>query len=183
MPRKPSTSTRLGLLRSIIGCDQKHLAAEAGISLSLISSIEVGRRKMTEDVAATIMCTTGVSYRWLLGKGRKAKPTSHNGAPFTRSVYNELRHLISMEEKKDPLAHSRWLLEYFKMQAEEAMSLAADRKEVPQVESLLNACLSWAQDFVAKRQTIPPGAKYFPKFPGSHLGPALSQTMSPPLPS
>ena len=60
------TRHTVAALRKIIGLNQGELAVMVGRSKRTIQAVEIGRLKISEDLAARIAHETGVSMHWLL---------------------------------------------------------------------------------------------------------------------
>jgi hypothetical protein len=89
----------LAILREVIGCSQKSAPEDLGIPPDTCASIESGRvrkgrptYKITEAVARRVALQTGISPDWLLNGNTKAPMTTMDGKPFTRDVFERVRH-------------------------------------------------------------------------------------------
>jgi transcriptional regulator with XRE-family HTH domain len=81
----------LAVLRQIIGLGQKELAQRVGKSTSTIQAIELGKLKLSEDLAAKIEEQTGVNSLWLL-YGDPTNPIKNkSGARYRKDDYELAR--------------------------------------------------------------------------------------------
>lgn len=58
--------TNVARLRTFLEMKQPEFAEATGLNIDTLRSVESGRLKLSEQVAATIMQATGVSYEWLM---------------------------------------------------------------------------------------------------------------------
>lgn len=89
----------LAVLRQILELGQKEMAELAGCSVPTIQSIELGRLKLSEKLAAKISVETGVDLTWLMEGNPDVSPKCQNGCPYTRHEYEQLRAIIEQEKK------------------------------------------------------------------------------------
>jgi transcriptional regulator with XRE-family HTH domain len=89
MPRPSVLRHPLARLRQIAGLSQKELAAIVGRSTPTIQAIELGKLKLSEELAEIISAATGVSRDYLLAADPKAKPLAEAGGAFTQEKFFE----------------------------------------------------------------------------------------------
>jgi hypothetical protein len=78
----------LAVLRSFLKIGQKELAEILGCSVSTIQSVELGRLKMSDELAKRASVKTGVSCTWLLAGDPGAPMTTGNSRyPYTRDCF------------------------------------------------------------------------------------------------
>lgn len=78
MSTESTTGKRIAGLRERLGIQQKHLAREAGISVTYLSEIENDKRKMGSDALLRLADALGVSMDYLI-KGEET--SSHPKQP------------------------------------------------------------------------------------------------------
>jgi len=86
-------------LRNVIGYNQAEFARLVGCSLATIQSIEVGRLKLSPDLASRIALATGVRVGWLSGS-----PTSPivatSGRSYTKDEFDRVQAEIRRPARK-----------------------------------------------------------------------------------
>ncbi|MFT5469321.1 MAG: transcriptional regulator with XRE-family HTH domain [Verrucomicrobiales bacterium] len=82
----------LALLRQELDLAQKELAAIADCSVATVQSIELGRLKLSEKLAARISKKTGVSMIWLLAGEPKRPIPAAETRPGRKIIEFERRH-------------------------------------------------------------------------------------------
>jgi transcriptional regulator with XRE-family HTH domain len=81
----------LAVLRQLIGLRQKELAQLLGKSTPTVQAIELGKLKLSEDLAAKIEEETGVSADWLLNGEAARPPRNRVGATYGKDDYELAR--------------------------------------------------------------------------------------------
>ena len=94
----------LAVLRKIIGLSQSELATLAGCSKRTIQAIEIGRLKLSENLAARIAHETGVTQGWLLGGDYHAPPRmALTDVPYNKKIYEDTRAAITTGQNPNPI--------------------------------------------------------------------------------
>lgn len=81
----------LSVLRKVIGLTQQELADLVQRSRPTIQAIELGKLRLSEELARRIAYRTGVSMIWLMQNGPQSPPISFDGRPFTRDTFESER--------------------------------------------------------------------------------------------
>lgn len=79
--------TTVAVLRSIIGISDADFARLLDCSPTTIHSLESGRLKISESMAARIIHQTGVDADWLLDNDPKMAARAKNRQPYTREIF------------------------------------------------------------------------------------------------
>jgi transcriptional regulator with XRE-family HTH domain len=77
----------LARLRLFLNLRQPEMAKHAGCSVHTIQSVELGRLRLSEELARRISAATGVHFRWLLENDLEAEIVGSRGHPFTKSDF------------------------------------------------------------------------------------------------
>ncbi len=85
--RPSDQKTTSAKLRKICRIDDAEMAKILDRSVHWIHSVECGRIKLTEEMAARMACETGISPEWLLAGKPKAKPIAFDGKPYEPEIY------------------------------------------------------------------------------------------------
>ena len=126
----------VSVLRKIIGLSQGQLATLVDRSIRTIQAIEIGRLKLSEELAVRIAHETGVTEQWLLAADYNKPPTvAFSDRPYTKRIYEDTRAAIASAKNPNPLAialsqRDRSLLEF--------APIARMAKFVEQTNSLLH---------------------------------------------
>jgi len=83
--------TPLAILRIELGLTQEKLGKLVGKARRTIQAIEIGKLRLTEDLAAEISAKTGISARWLLEGKPDAPMLTPGGEAYTKEVFDALR--------------------------------------------------------------------------------------------
>ena len=83
--------TPLAILRIELGLTQEKLGKLVGKARRTIQAIEIGKLRLTEDLAAEISEKTGISARWLLEGKPDAPMMTPEGEAYTKEVFDALR--------------------------------------------------------------------------------------------
>lgn len=75
------------LRESVLKLRQQEMAELAGCSRDTIQSVELGRLKLSEELARKLSAATGVHFRWLIENDLQAEIITATGAPYSRSHY------------------------------------------------------------------------------------------------
>ena len=127
----------VSVLRKIIGLSQGQLAELVGRSKRTIQAIEIGRLKLSEELAVRIAHETGVTVQWLLAADYDKPPTvAFSDQAYTKRTYENTRAAITSTRNPNPLAsvlsqEDRSLLEF--------APIARMAKFVEQTNSLLHS--------------------------------------------
>ncbi len=95
----------VAVLRKIAGLSQGELAAMVGRSKRTIQAIEIGRLKLSEDLAVKIAHETGVTVQWLLEGDYNTPPrVAFSDSPFSRKIFEDTQAAITAGKNPNPLA-------------------------------------------------------------------------------
>ena len=89
----------LAVLRTIIGITQKEMAGILECSVPTVQAVELGKLKLSMDLAQRVHFQTGVSTEWLLADDVSQRPVSEQGEPYTKPVFEE-RQAALLSPKK-----------------------------------------------------------------------------------
>jgi transcriptional regulator with XRE-family HTH domain len=98
----------LAVLRTELGLGQKEFGELVGRERPTIQAIELGKLRLTEDLAAKISAQTGISARWLLEGTPDTPMVTPEGKPYTKEIFEALqarpraRELTLTDEVQDP---------------------------------------------------------------------------------
>ncbi|WP_309500567.1 helix-turn-helix domain-containing protein [Streptomyces shenzhenensis] len=81
--RIPGPGTNVAVCREARGLSQVALARRAGVSVSLLSKIEIGDRALTQGIAASLAQAMGLTLDELLGTKPVAKTAKRAWPPST----------------------------------------------------------------------------------------------------
>jgi transcriptional regulator with XRE-family HTH domain len=135
--RRSPLRTTLAVLRSELGLSQEQFGKLVRRSRPTIQAIELGKLRLTEDLAATISAETGVSARWLL-EGDPDKPMIADGSwgpdsPYYKSLFEHIqataRAMANDPDRKRYLRHRKRDAQSIEMCSQWFGILAAARKD------------------------------------------------------
>jgi DNA-binding XRE family transcriptional regulator len=89
----------LAVLRTLIGFTQKEMAAILECSTPTIQAVELGKLKLSLDLAQRVHFQTGVCTEWLLAGDVTQPPVSTQGKPYTKALFEE-RQAALLSPKK-----------------------------------------------------------------------------------
>ena len=96
----------VAVLRQIVGLSQQELAALCGCSRPTIQAVELGKLKLSENLAMRITEATGVAVGWLLSGDPKAPPKTYtptilHGAPspYSKEVFEAHRAFLEQQNR------------------------------------------------------------------------------------
>lgn len=81
----------LAVLRILINLTQKELAELAHCSRPTIQAVELGKLKLSFDLAQRIHLATGVSSEWLMADDVSQPPMATDGKPYTKAFFEQMR--------------------------------------------------------------------------------------------
>ena len=81
----------LAVLRTLIGFTQKQMAQILECSVPTVQAVELGKLKLSVDLAQRVHFQTGVSIEWLLAGDVSQTPVTHDGEPYTKALFEELQ--------------------------------------------------------------------------------------------
>ena len=96
--RLPKKIHSLHRVRHVIGMTQKDFAFQIGISSRMLQSIELGERRLSEDVVDAVYLLTGVTPESL----KKGIPQSSLGGVFDFEKYQYWRMVCQNENEEGP---------------------------------------------------------------------------------
>lgn len=70
-----------------MGLGQKELAALFEVSTKAVQAIELGKLKLSDDLAKRIASKTGVDVEWLLKNDPSVEPVTRWGDPYTKAEF------------------------------------------------------------------------------------------------
>jgi transcriptional regulator with XRE-family HTH domain len=89
----------LAILRTLIGFTQKEMAQILECSVPTVQAVELGKLKLSLDLAQRINFQTGVSTEWLLADDISQPPVSSQGKPYVKALFEE-RQTTLLSPKK-----------------------------------------------------------------------------------
>ena len=81
----------LAVLRTLLNLTQKEMAELAECSRPTIQAVELGKLKLSFDLAQRIHFSTGIDTEWLLAGDVSQPPISVHGKPYTKAFFDETR--------------------------------------------------------------------------------------------
>ena len=96
--RLPKKIHSLNRVRHVIGMTQKDFAFQIGISSRMLQSIELGERRLSEDVVDAVYLLTGVTPESL----KKGNPLSSLGGAFDFKKYQYWQMVRQNENEEGP---------------------------------------------------------------------------------
>jgi len=81
----------LAVLRTLIGLTQKEMAQLLDCSTPTIQAIELGKLKLSLDLAQRVQFQTGVHPEWLLADDTSKPPVSGQDTPYTKATFDEMQ--------------------------------------------------------------------------------------------
>jgi putative transcriptional regulator len=110
--RRPSTKYKVGQLRARLNefekprpVDQKGFADLIGTTKHTVVSLEVGRLKLSRELAWRIARETGVYLDWLLDDDLKSPIVNYEGRPYTQKDFTQARKRSGQKELARTLTH------------------------------------------------------------------------------
>lgn len=95
--RPSSCKNTVTVTRSVAGLTMQQLAGILGCSRTSLQQIELGRLKLSKQMAEKISLHTGVGMNWLLANQHQVRPVCQRDPkePYTRKVFQESRAEVS----------------------------------------------------------------------------------------
>jgi transcriptional regulator with XRE-family HTH domain len=111
---KKKGDQRLRILRELLSLSQRELSEVSGVSLDTLRSIEIGRRKLTDDILNEVSDATGGKWNIEAGLWEFAfKPHDMTGViPLTRELYREFRRVITTPPSEQDKARFKNILSW-----------------------------------------------------------------------
>ena len=81
----------LAVLRTLIGFTQKEMAQILECSVPTVQAVELGKLKLSIDLAQRVHFQTGASTEWLLADDVSKPPESGMGKPYTKAFFEEFQ--------------------------------------------------------------------------------------------
>ena len=94
MARPPLIRTNISRLRLALELNQRAFAALLGRSIAAVQSLEIGRLKLSDQLAGEIAGRTGINPRWLMDNNLDEEPYDMSGKPWTLGTFEKMRHEI-----------------------------------------------------------------------------------------
>jgi transcriptional regulator with XRE-family HTH domain len=101
MARPPIVRTNIARLRIALSLNQPQFAALIERSVAAVQSLELGRLKLSTDLAGHIAARTGVNTRWLLENNLNSEPYDFVGKPWSINTYRYLSQEIPSSVKQE----------------------------------------------------------------------------------
>lgn len=111
MARPSKIRTNIARLRLALSQNQSQFAKFLQRSIASVQSLELGRLKLSEQLAAEIATRTGVNARWLLENDLEAEPFDLTGKPWTPAMLDKLRDEMPDHIKQDDEVFRQRMLE------------------------------------------------------------------------
>lgn len=89
----------LAVLRTLIGFTQKELAQILECSTPTVQAVELGKLKLSLDLAERVHFQTGVCTEWLLADDVSQPPVSPQGKPYTKARFEEMQAALLSPKK------------------------------------------------------------------------------------
>lgn len=91
----------LAVLRTFLGLTQKEMAEIAERSRPTIQAIELGKLKLSFDLAHQIHMKTAISHHWLLNDDVTKPLLGDDGMPYTKAAFDTRRALLLAPARTD----------------------------------------------------------------------------------
>ena len=91
MGRPSKIRTNISRLRLLLGLNQVEFAQLLQRSPASVQSLEMGRLKLSRQLASEIARLTGVNQRWLIGNQLDEAPYDFTNKPWTPDTYRRLQ--------------------------------------------------------------------------------------------
>lgn len=101
MARPSKVRTNIARLRLALGCNQSQFASFLKRSIASVQSLELGRLKLSEQLAAEIAGNTGVNAKWLLDNNLEEEPYDFTGKQWTPAMLDKLKDEMPDHIKAD----------------------------------------------------------------------------------
>src|SRR5437867_8537482 len=89
----------LAVLRTLIGLTQKELAQILDCSVPTVQAVELGKLKLSMDLAQRVNFQTAIDTEWLVTDDVSQPPVSGQGKPYTKSLFeNRQAALLSPKD-------------------------------------------------------------------------------------
>lgn len=111
MARPSKVRTNIARLRLALGQNQTQFAAFLQRSTASVQSLELGRLKLSEQLAAEIASRTGINARWLLENQLDQEPYDFAGKPWTPAMLEKLKDEMPDHIKEDDEIFRQRMLE------------------------------------------------------------------------
>ncbi|MGD0539666.1 MAG: helix-turn-helix transcriptional regulator [Verrucomicrobiota bacterium] len=89
----------LAVLRTLIGFTQKEMAQILECSTATVQAVELGKLKLSMDLAQRVHFQTAVSTEWLLADDVSQPPVSGQGTPYTKALFEEMQAALLSPKK------------------------------------------------------------------------------------
>jgi DNA-binding XRE family transcriptional regulator len=84
----------LAVLRTLIGFTQKEMAHILECSVPTVQAVELGKLKLSLDLAQRVQFQTGVCTEWLLADDVTKPPVTGRGEPYTKALFEEWQSIL-----------------------------------------------------------------------------------------
>jgi DNA-binding XRE family transcriptional regulator len=99
----------LAVLRTLTGLTQKELAQILDCSTPTVQAIELGKLKLSMDLAMRVHFQTGASTEWLLADDISQPPVSTAGTPYNKTLFEQRQAaLLSPKESGTGALWDHW---------------------------------------------------------------------------
>ena len=111
MARPSLVRTNISRLRLALGLNQNDFAKLVGRSIAAVQSLEIGRLRLSTQLAGELAARTGVSPRWLLESQLDEAPYDLVGRPWSIANFQRLQHEVPHHLKQDDEVYRQRMLE------------------------------------------------------------------------
>ncbi len=111
MARPPIIRTNVCRLRLALSMNQTSFAKLLARSMAAVQSLEMGRLRLSQQLAGEIASRTGVNPRWLLDNQLTEEPYDMSGKPWSLDQFHKLKAEIPHHLKQDDAVFRQRMLE------------------------------------------------------------------------
>ena len=111
MARPPTIRTNICRLRLALEMNQNGFAKLLGRSMAAVQSLEIGRLRLSPQLAGEIASRTGVNPRWLMDNDLTEEPYDMAGKPWAAGTYHRIQNEIPHHLKQDDEVFRQRMLE------------------------------------------------------------------------
>jgi DNA-binding XRE family transcriptional regulator len=84
----------LAVLRTLVGFTQKQLAQILDCSVPTVQAIELGKLKLSMELAMRVSFQTRISTEWLMAADVSQPPVTNEGKPYTKALFEQRQAAI-----------------------------------------------------------------------------------------
>lgn len=89
----------LAVLRTLIGFTQKEMAQILDCSVPTVQAVELGKLKLSMDLAQRVHFQTSISTEWLLADDVSQPPVTEQGKPYTKERFEGVQAALLSPKK------------------------------------------------------------------------------------